>query len=89
MSYLMNGRMTRSKKTDVAYLFEEVDEESIIDELPIDRDFVDIRYLKGAVIWNVNRENLKKGLLNKIAGHKLYKLMTVRNVNTARKLACL
>lgn len=73
-------------KTDVAYLFPEIDSKKIIDELPIKKEYLDIRYVKGAVFWNIDRKNYNKSRLNKIIGHKLYQLMTVRNVNTARYL---
>lgn len=74
-------------KVDVAYLFEDVDNKSIIDELPFKREFVDMRYVEGAVFWKVKRSEYNKSQLNKIITSKLYKGMTVRNVNTARKLA--
>ena len=44
-------------------------------------------YVKGAIIWNVTRDNYNKSQLNKIISHKIYKEFTVRNVNTARYLA--
>ena len=71
------------QKTDIAYLFPEIDSEKTIDELPIRKEFIDIRYVKGAIIWNVKRSEYNKSHLNKIIGLKHYKLMTVRNVNTA------
>ncbi|MDC7248094.1 MAG: DUF1697 domain-containing protein [Sphaerochaetaceae bacterium] len=74
-------------KTDVAYLFSEADLPEIIDELPIKKEFVDIRYVQGALFYRVARADYNKSQLNKIIGHKLYKLMTIRNINTARKLA--
>ncbi len=74
------------QRTDVAYLFPEIDSKKTIDELPIKKECVDIRYVKGALIWNIRRENVNKSHLNKVISHKYYKLMTVRNVNTARKL---
>lgn len=74
-------------KTDVAYLFDEIDSEKTIDSLPIKREYLDIRYIKGAIFWNIDRKNYNKSQLNKLVGHKYYQLMTVRNVNTARFLA--
>lgn len=74
-------------KTDIAYLFEEIDSESTIGQLPIKRQYLDIRYTKGAIFWNVARENYNKSQLNKLISHKYYQLMTVRNVNTGRFLA--
>lgn len=75
------------EKTDVAYLFSEIDSEEILNELPFNREYIEVSYVKGALLWNVKRKNYNKSQLNKIIGHRLYQFMTVRNVNTARYLA--
>ena len=75
------------QKTDVAYLFSEIDSERIVAELPLNREFIDVLYIKGAVIWHVRKKDYNKSHLVKITGLKQYQLMTVRNVNTARYLA--
>ncbi|EPF26758.1 hypothetical protein HMPREF1221_00944 [Treponema socranskii subsp. paredis ATCC 35535] len=75
------------EKTDVAYLFESIDTENIINELPIKKEYIQLLYVRGALIWNVRREDYNKSHLNKIISHKVYKDMTIRNVNTARYLA--
>lgn len=74
------------ERTDVAFLFPQFDSKNIIDELPVKKEFIDIRYVKGAIYWNVKRENVYKSQLVKLIGHKLYKSMTVRNINTVRVL---
>ncbi len=73
-------------KTDVAYLFPEMDKDEVVETLPISRDLVDVRYVSGALIWRVSRADYNKSRLNKLISHKIYKQMTVRNVNTARYL---
>ncbi len=75
------------QKTDVAYLFNEIDSAETVNILPVKKEFINIKYVKGAVIWNVNRENLNRSQLAKIVSHKIYQSMTVRSVNTARFLA--
>jgi uncharacterized protein (DUF1697 family) len=75
------------QRTDVAYLFEEANREEIIQELPIKLEYIRIKYINGAIMWNVERKDYNKSQLNKIISHRLYKQMTVRNVNTARYLA--
>jgi uncharacterized protein (DUF1697 family) len=77
------------QRTDVAYLFEEIDKPNSIDELPMKMDFIEIKYVKGAIIWHLKRENLNKSQLNKLISHQHYQFMTIRNVNTARYLASL
>ena len=74
------------QKTDIAYLFPEVDAKKTLDELPVKREFINMKYIKGAIIWNVLKKNYNKSHLNKIIGLKIYQQMTVRNVNTARYL---
>ncbi len=79
-----NDAMQRS---DVAYLFPEIDSDKTLDDLPINKEYIDIRYVKGAIYWNINRSNVNKSRLNKLVGHRLIQLMTIRNINTARYLA--
>lgn len=76
-----------TQRTDVAYLFPDIDSKKIIEELPFQKEFVDVRYVKGAIFWNIQKENVNKSQLAKLISHKLYKSMTIRNVNTARFLA--
>ena len=75
------------QRTDEVYLFESLDNENIINELPVKKEYIQLIYVKGALIWNVRREDYNKSHLNKIISHKAYKDMTIRNVNTARYLA--
>ncbi|MGI5059215.1 DUF1697 domain-containing protein [Treponema pectinovorum] len=82
-----NWQNNDEQKTDVAYLFESIDNENIINELPIKKEYIQLIYVKGALIWNVQRKDYNKSHLNKIISHNLYKDMTIRNVNTARYLA--
>lgn len=75
------------QKTDVAYLFDTVDQAGLLETLPVKREFVQLLQVEGALIWNVQRDMYHKSQLNKLASHRLYQEMTVRNVNTARYLA--
>ena len=77
------------EQTYVAYLFRDVDGPSLIDELPVKRQFMTIFYTPGAIVWNIKRENYNRSQITKIAAHSSYARMTTRNVNTARKLAAL
>lgn len=75
------------QRSDVAFLFPEIDTKKTVDELPIKKEYSDICYIKGAIYWNIQRKDIYKSHLNKIIGHKLYQFMTIRNVNTVRYLA--
>jgi len=76
-----------TQQTYIAYLFEDVAKPDLIDDLPIKHEYIDIRYVHEALIWNIKRENYNKSHITKIANHYSYDKMTTRNVNTARKLA--
>jgi len=75
------------QRSDVAYLFDTIDSDKILDELPFNNEYIDIRYTNGAIYWNIDRKNYNKSHLNKLITHSLYQMMTVRNINTARFLA--
>jgi uncharacterized protein (DUF1697 family) len=76
-----------AQRTDVAYLFESIDSSQTLNELPVKKEYLSIRYTPGAIFWNVDRKHVMKSQLVKLIGHPLYQRMTIRNVNTARFLA--
>ncbi|MFT3751871.1 MAG: hypothetical protein QM800_02995 [Paludibacter sp.] len=74
-----------SMRTDVLFLWEKFDKPDIIDQLqinPVDN----VIYLPGAILWNVEGKNYSKSGMLKLMGTAIYKNMTIRNVNTVRKL---
>lgn len=76
----------KTHKSDVLFLFPRDDAPEILDTLA-PRDGIDeVFYVPGAVLWRVPRQFQTKSALNKIVGTKTYRNMTVRNVNTVRKL---
>lgn len=75
------------QKSDVLYLFDEANSPDIIEKLGYKPDIEAMIYVDGAVLANITRRNQMNGSLQKVIGTKLYSQMTVRNVNTARKLA--
>lgn len=80
-------RNDAAQRSDVAFLFPEIDRGETLGELPVNRKYLDIRYTKGAIYWNLDRKDNNKSRLNRIVGHPLYQLMTLRNVSTTRYLA--
>ncbi len=73
-------------KSDILFLFDEVDTPTIVSEFKVQHELIEFNYVSGAVILKVTRENLVKSQLSKLAGQALYKRMTIRNVNTVRKI---
>lgn len=74
-------------KSDVCYLFADVDSPNVINTIAPNPDIETIMYVPGAVLSNLSRQNQPKGSLKRLIGTPLYKRMTVRNTTTARKLA--
>jgi uncharacterized protein (DUF1697 family) len=77
------------QKTDVMFLWEEADDPAIVSRLNAKKEFDEVLYLSGAVLWHVDRKFLTKSSMLKLVGTPLYKQMTIRNCNTVRKLRTL
>lgn len=75
------------QKSDVLFLFPDVDSPDIVHDIGYRSEFETIHYVPGALITNVSRKNQSKSSLLKLVGTPLYRRMTIRNVTTARKLA--
>ena len=73
-------------KSDVMFLWEDVDRPSVIEQVNPKAGIDTCIYVPGALLWSVDRKNLSKSSQMKLTGSKLYKKMTVRNVNTTRKI---
>ncbi|WP_026701815.1 DUF1697 domain-containing protein [Salibacterium aidingense] len=76
----------KDMKSDVMFLWEEIDEESVLEKLVIKPNIDTVKYVPGAILWSVAKKNVTKSGMAKIVGTKIYKQMTVRNVNTTRKI---
>jgi len=75
-----------SMKCDVFFLWPDVDRPSVVDEVPHRPAIEDVRYVPGALVRRIDRKNVNKSPLTRIVGTDLYRRMTVRNINTVRKL---
>ena len=71
-------------KGDVLFLWEH--DESVMANLPNKEGIDTVIYAPGAILWSVDKKNVTKSGISKLIGTKLYQQMTVRNVNTARKV---
>lgn len=81
-----NWRNDENMKGDVLFLWEEIDRETLLDELKIKPQIDTVLYVSGAILWRIDKRNITKSGLKKLVGTTLYKYMTVRNVNTTRKI---
>lgn len=73
------------QRTDVLFLWDKFNTKKSIDL--INATEVDtLKYIDGAIIWNVKRKDVGKSGMKKFIGTLIYKNMTARNINTVRKL---
>lgn len=73
-------------KSDVLFLWEDVNDESILEKLTYKPEIETVKYASGAILWTIDKINVNKSSMTKLVGTNLYKRMTVRNVNTTRKI---
>ena len=76
-------------KADVVYLLDGVDPAAAIAQLGPRSGIEHVIQAPGAFVWMVARRDATRSRLNGMVGTDLYQKATVRNVNTARKLAAL
>ncbi len=77
------------QKTDVMFLWDEIDNKDILGKAVINPKIENVRYIAGALVWNIGRENVTRGGGVKLIKTDLYRHMTIRNINTVRKLEAL
>ena len=76
----------KNMKSEVMFLWDEMDDGSVLKNLVIKPTIDTVIYVPGAILWSVDKKNSTKSGMSKIIGTKLYKQVTIRNVNTARKI---
>ncbi|MUK87907.1 DUF1697 domain-containing protein [Ornithinibacillus sp. L9] len=76
----------KDMKSDVMFLWEEIDDESVLRNLVIKPNIDKVKYVPGAILWSVDKKNVTKSGMSRVVGSKIYKQVTVRNVNTVRKV---
>jgi uncharacterized protein (DUF1697 family) len=74
-------------RTDVMFLWDDVDTPEMVAAVPSNPKVDRLLHVKGALIWNVARDNYgKKQAAEDPSATPFYKNMTARNANTTRKL---
>ena len=70
----------------VIFLRHTIDSKKILDELPAKSDIEEVEYRPGTLLWSAHVSTLTRANVGKLPSRKLYQEMTVRNLNTTRKL---
>lgn len=76
-------------RCDVIFLWDGIDDRAILQQVPARPKIDTVRYVPGALLWRIPRAQINKSRMNKLAGTDLYKQMTIRNCNTARRVLAL
>ena len=71
---------------NVIFLRHTIDSEKILDELVIKGDVEEVVYRPGTLLWSAQVSNLNRTNMIKLSSRKIYQDMTIRNLNTTRKL---
>ena len=71
---------------NVIFLRHSIDSEKVLTELPVNSDIEEVLYRPGALLWSVEASEATRSKFVKLPSRKIYQDMTVRNLNTTRKL---
>ncbi len=75
------------QKTEVLFLWDEFANKNTLKSIEINPEVDNLKYIDGAIVWNIKKANYNKSKMKKFIGSKVYKHMTARNINTLKKLA--
>lgn len=75
-----------SRRYNVIFLRHTIDSEKILDELPANTDIEEIVYRPGTLLWSAQVSEINHTNLAKLSSRKISRDMTVRNLNTTKKL---
>ena len=75
-----------SCRYNVIFLRHTIDSEQILAELPANSEIEQVTYRPGALLWSAHVDQISKSKMSKLSSRKIYQDMTVRNLNTTKKL---
>lgn len=71
---------------NVIFLRHTVDSPDIIDAVTWKPEFETVSYVPGTLLWSARAKHVDKTAMQKLSSQKIFQEMTVRNLNTTRKL---
>ena len=71
---------------NVIFLRHTIDSKDIVKAVHVKPDIEQVTYVPGTLLWSAHVKDLTRTAMAKLASHKLFQEMTVRNLNTTRKL---
>lgn len=74
------------RRFNVMFLRHSIDSEEVLADLPITSDVEEVIYRQGALLWSAEASKITRSKMVKLPSRKIYQDMTVRNLNTTKKL---
>jgi uncharacterized protein (DUF1697 family) len=71
---------------NVIFLRHTIDSEEILKDLPIKKEIEEVFYRPGTLLWAAQVDELNRTNMLKLSSRKMYQDITVRNLNTTKKL---
>ena len=71
---------------NVIFLRHTIDSKDIVEQFKTKPDIEQLTYVPGTLLWSARFKDVTRTAMIKISSHKLFQDMTVRNLNTTRKL---
>ena len=71
---------------NVIFLRHTIDSKKILAELEVKKDIEEVVYCPGALLWSAQVSEMTRTNMIKLSSRKMYQDMTIRNLNTTRKL---
>jgi uncharacterized protein (DUF1697 family) len=75
-----------SRKYNVIFLRHSIDSEDVVDRLNAKRDIEEVVYRPGTLLWSAKVSEVSRTTMQKLPGQKIFQDMTVRNLNTTKKI---
>src|ERR1041385_3925536 len=75
-----------SWRYNVIFLRHTIDTEDILAELPANSEIEEVLYRPGTLLWSAQAEQMNQTKMSKLSSRKIFQDMTVRNLNTTKKL---
>src|SRR6476661_7850362 len=76
----------RDWRYNVMFLRHTIDSEAVLEELTTTTESEELVYRPGTLLWSAHIKDIDRTSMNKISSRKVFREMTVRNLNTTKKL---
>jgi uncharacterized protein (DUF1697 family) len=73
-------------KYNVIFLRHSIDDGNIVDSLNARKSIERVIYCPGALLWSARTSDLTRTAMVKLSSQKIFQDMTVRNLNTTKRL---